>query len=290
MNNIQIYQIFYDEKSKNEILDGFIPLDNTSSKGEGAEWYEFRAIRDFLNNHELSDDTVYGFVSPKFTSKTGLNAEKIKELIAKDINDYDVFMPTVHYYHIAFFLNPFEQGEYAHKGIIDLTKKVIDRLSWNFDIDNLVSSTDSFTFCNYIFAKKSYWIKWKKMADAFYNLVENDYTNLGEQLRGDTAYKGNKAAFRTFIQERFPAILLAKEFFNIKVFDTKKFFISPMFGPSKKQNFSHSAFEMCNIMKKFYLMTGDVRYLNSFFAIRSTIQVSSGLKDFIEPRQYNIGL
>ena len=48
--NLEIYQIYYSEKTR-EILDpSFIPLDNTQNNR--ADWWEYWPIRNFLLNKE----------------------------------------------------------------------------------------------------------------------------------------------------------------------------------------------------------------------------------------------
>lgn len=79
--SLNIYQIFYDSETRNKILPGFIPLDNTSNLR--PDWFEFLVILNFLNTNELKDDDWYGFLSPKFFEKTGINSDFVINIIQK---------------------------------------------------------------------------------------------------------------------------------------------------------------------------------------------------------------
>src|SRR5471030_756581 len=70
-----IYQIYYDESSRRMLDTGFIPLDNTSN--ERPDWFEFWVIRRFLLNTPLQEGAWYGFFSPKFRIKTGLDSNQV---------------------------------------------------------------------------------------------------------------------------------------------------------------------------------------------------------------------
>lgn len=90
MSAIYIYQIYYNEQTRAQLDPGFIPLDNTDNLY--PEWYEFWVIKNFLEQNDLADESFYGFLSPKFGTKTGLAAEQLKALMAPHQADTDVFL------------------------------------------------------------------------------------------------------------------------------------------------------------------------------------------------------
>ena len=57
---IHIYQIYYDQATKQALDPGFIPLDNSNT--ERPDWYEFWPIRKFLKENQLQEDYWYGFL------------------------------------------------------------------------------------------------------------------------------------------------------------------------------------------------------------------------------------
>jgi hypothetical protein len=56
---INVFQIFYDDRSRRSLDGGFIPLDNT--RNERPDWFEFWVIRDFLRNNRLDANAWLAF-------------------------------------------------------------------------------------------------------------------------------------------------------------------------------------------------------------------------------------
>lgn len=280
MAQVQVYQIFYNEQTRNQIDPFFIPLNNSIEADAQPEWYEFGAIRNFLNTHELDDDTFYGFVSPKFTVKTGLYGEQLIELIKGLRGNPDVFMPIYGYAQICYFLNPFEQGEVFHRGITEITQRVIHHLNWNIDLSQLVSTTSTFNFSNFIFAKKEYWQIWLRYTNQFYDLVEHDNSSLGQSLRQHTSYDGsrrsvkNTTPMRTFIQERLPALIFHHHDFSVLRYEIEDFpLLTSLFKPIQTM-YDYSKFRLCNLLKQEYLDTGNPKHLEAYWQIRKLIELT----------------
>ena len=55
----RIYQICYSKETLANVPVGFLVLDNVAN--ERPDWREYWAIRNFLLNNYLSEDTLYGF-------------------------------------------------------------------------------------------------------------------------------------------------------------------------------------------------------------------------------------
>ena len=83
MQNIKIYQIFYDYLTKKSIQPGFIPLDN--SENLRPDWFEFWPMLNSFRKNEIKEDTWYGFLSPNFTLKTGFNSDTVLKIIKNTI-------------------------------------------------------------------------------------------------------------------------------------------------------------------------------------------------------------
>ena len=145
MSAIHLYQIYYNEQTRAQLDPGFIPLDNTDNLC--PEWYEFWVIKNFLEQNDLADSAFYGFLSPKFGTKTGLAAEQLKALMVPHQADTDVFLVATAWSQLAYFQNPFEQGEFWHPGIFDLSQQVVDALGLDIRLDELVTCSHNFAFC-----------------------------------------------------------------------------------------------------------------------------------------------
>jgi len=115
MHQSYIYQIFYDDLSKQNLDKGFIPLDNSSS--EHPDWYEFWPILRFLRETPLNDGVWYGFLSPKFGTKTRLDSTMVYEFLQR-YSHADAAIFNAGWGQIAYFLNPFEQGDCWHPGLL----------------------------------------------------------------------------------------------------------------------------------------------------------------------------
>src|SRR5690349_5921280 len=107
---VSIHQIFYDDASQAQLEPGYLPLDNRANLR--PDWYEFWSIRQFLLETPLQPGRWYGFFSPRFAEKTKLGSAEVLEFV-RTIDGYaDVALFSPYWDQIAYFQNPFEQGEY----------------------------------------------------------------------------------------------------------------------------------------------------------------------------------
>src|SRR5450830_1913998 len=89
-HGINIFQIFYSEKTKSENDHGFKGLDNLANPR--PDWREYWSIRDYLINNTLNEDEYYGFFSPKFKGKTNLDAADVHEFIKHHAEEAEIFL------------------------------------------------------------------------------------------------------------------------------------------------------------------------------------------------------
>ncbi|QWD90899.1 hypothetical protein [Polynucleobacter sp. MWH-Braz-FAM2G] len=169
MNNIFIHQIFYDDISKNSLDPQLIPLDNTNGP---SDWFEFYPIMDFLQKTKLQEDAWYGFLSPKFQQKTGIPAFELINIIYRYATHANVAIFSPAWDQLAYFKNPFEQGEFAHPGLLEISQQFINEISLNIDLTKLVTYSSTSVFSNFIIAKPEYWNKWLHIAEQFYKFSQ----------------------------------------------------------------------------------------------------------------------
>ena len=79
MENHKIYQIFYNSITKISKDPGFIDMDNTLNLR--PDWSEYWPIRNFLSKETLNSNYYYGFFSPKFKEKTGLDSSAVQDIL-----------------------------------------------------------------------------------------------------------------------------------------------------------------------------------------------------------------
>ena len=264
-----IYQIFFDSESEKNLDRGFNALDNTENAR--PDWYEFWVIKKFLEKNALKENSWYGFLSPKFFSKTGLKSENVYEILDSFGDQGDVILLGVSGWdQLSYFQNPFEQGNIWHPGLLDSSQKFFDQIDMGIDLSQLVSTTKDSVFSNYLIAKKPYWDQWVNLASLFFDAVEN---NAMPELRAQTSYgsKTNLAPLKTFIQERFPSIILSNNQFKVLSADHSE--SAPIFTRLFNDDFeTRSQLKKCDLLKQKYRLTNDRLFLNEYYKVRQQIR------------------
>jgi hypothetical protein len=187
---INLYQIFYDNASKATLERGYIPLDNT--RNERPDWYELWPIRNFLLNNRLDPDAWYGFFSPRFNEKTGIEYRHFRE-------QADVTLFPRRWDHIAYFRNVFTAGELAHPGLIEMTSEFLSQKNVAIDITGLVNHSGNAVYSNNVVAKPNYWLPWLNLVEKFYDYVEREGNLNAKAIRMPTTYGARFVPMKTFI-------------------------------------------------------------------------------------------
>lgn len=226
MTRIEIRQIYYEEGGLAQVPTCFFPLNNVDGD---KSWFEFWPILNFLNNIEMEEDVFYGFLSPRFSAKTGLTPESTIAAVEGNRNK-DVILFSHKWEVLCFFLNPWEQGEVWHKGISRETQLFLDDADIDIDIRTLVTSRRNAVFSNYIIAKREYWRRWQALASKF--MLYADDPSSGLSAKG-CAYKGVEVPMKVFIQERLPSLILSDQSLSVATIDvntglTSRFFVDSL--------------------------------------------------------------
>jgi hypothetical protein len=270
MPTFNVFQIYYNETTRLSLDPGFSPLDNT--KNERPDWYELWVIRNFLRNNQVSENDWYGFLSPQFGRKTGLTAPHVYHFLELSKNRGEVGLILAEWDQVAYFLNPFEQGEIWHPGIAALSQSAFHELGHKGSLSDLVTFSGNFTFCNYIIAKPTYWREWLRLADGLFDLIENKTTELAESLRRTTSYGSilPQAPMKAFIQERLPAIILADRKFQTCTLNSSST-LPVSDSLFKIDHATRGVLQTCDMLKQRFHETGDARFLELFRDIRQLI-------------------
>jgi hypothetical protein len=268
-NKIYVHQIYYDELTKAKLDEGFIPLDNT--KNERPDWFEFWPMLNYLNSHELEEDAWYGFLSPRFQEKMGVDSQYINKVIEQHGHAADALLISPAWDQICYFQNPWEQGEVWHPGITEESQKFFDFIGYSIDLQNTVTNLNTTIFSNYIIAKKIYWLEWKRIANLFWAYVEGE--KIDGRIRKNTSYGSvkNQQPMKVFIQERFANVIIIKNKLSSIAFDQS------LNGPIFSRLFSNNSYSRkilitCDILKRFYLEKKEPQYIAIFREIRSLVR------------------
>lgn len=261
----KIYQICYSLETLENIPNGFLIMDNL--KNERPDWREYWAIRNFLINNSLSDDTLYGFFSPKFTQKTNLDYQKIQNFLMLRYNGEDVVSFSPFWDLMGVFKNTFEQGDFFHPGLMEVCQDFADRHLCGIDLKGAVTHSGDTIFCNYFLAKKSFWKEWLTIGEKLFHLSEGQETSLAVRLNEVTNYGEQREPMKIFVQERIATIcLLANKIFkclNYSSFDIGS--STTMFNTLRSESILSDA------LKRTFTETGHQVYLDQFYNIRNDI-------------------
>jgi len=264
-----IHQIYYDELTRAELDTGFLPLSNVSS--DHPEWFEFWPILKYLNEHELEQDRWYGFLSPKFIRKTGVNSNLLFQTL-KENNDQEVILISPAWDQVAYFSNVFEQGEFWHPGLMGLTQKFIDQLNLDIFAHELVMDGATSVFSNFILAKKNFWMQWKEIAQLFF-----EFSNRNKEYAQKMNGIYDQYQIKVFIQERLASLILHQSNFKTINFDDSEF------GPINNLLFENDLktrelLKKCNAMKSGYRKTKDAQFIDEYWKARNQISIKKWIK------------
>jgi hypothetical protein len=261
-SDIRIFQIFYDRQSSSLILPEFTPLDN--SKNLRPDWREFWPIKIFFEEHDLKEDTYYGFFSPKFSTKTGLKAKDVFEFIDKNSNASIIsFSPFLD--QSAFFFNVFEQGDINHKGLKAAAKLHLESFGMPFNLDTAITGHTGFIFSNYFVARAHVWKEWFRHAIFIFNAAESGQSDYGKLLIQKTTYLSQDIQMKVFFLERLINLIgyLHKDF-SIASYPPWKLNLTP----TKFSEFKEDVL-ISDLIKQKYIETSDNEYLQLFLDFRT---------------------
>jgi len=259
-----ILQIHYDDASRRMLDPGFIPLEIVGNPR--ADWREYWGIRTYFLNNDLDADAYYGFLSPIFHSKTGLQAHQVKgHMDANPGADVYTFSPTMS--DAACYLSVFEQGNRRHPEMLPLTIDLMRAVGLDVDIHTLINDFRSTVYCNYIIAKPVFWEKWFAINERMFEIAEAGDSALARKLTEVTDYGKSTVQMKVFIMERIGSLVLALmpelRVVNIPV-DAMRIG-NPMFYPCRDE------MVILDALKQAYINSNDAAYLQRYRALRHDV-------------------
>lgn len=269
MANLFIHQIYYNEETRFGLDAGFIPLDNMSNAR--PDWYEFWPIRQYLHAHleQMNEDDLYGFFSPKFGRKLGLTSSDVIGFVQQKFRaDVDAFIFSPCWDQAAFFRNVFEQGNYWHAGLLDMSTEFFKRIGQPVDLHQLITHSQNTAFCNYTIAKPKFWREWLALGEQFFQMVEAGEDDFARSFSDNTYYIGGyKYPMKTFVQERLATYILATGGYAIEAFDT---FSLPASMPMADNEYCLNLLA-CDAYKQVYVQTGQPTFAGAYQCLRNRI-------------------
>lgn len=265
--NIQVFQIFFDETSRQQLDLGFIPYDN--QKPIIPELYEFSVIYHWLKSNVLDEKTYYGFVSPSFYNKTAIASSNLYGFIGKSHDCYDAYYFTAGWDQLAFHQNVFFQGEFFHQGFYSVAKEFYHSYGGDPDILNSYASTfGNSVFSNYVVANRAYWKKWMVLADHF---MEMYLSKNIVSMYDHATYGKNGTTHAVFLQERLHSFLMMDHpELRVLPYDTT------IEGPVLTSIFvdthlNRKLLRACEALKSQYEIHGDLDAINLYRQIQAKV-------------------
>jgi len=203
-----VHQILNHYTAPSALDPGFRVLDNSANLK--PDWYEYWPIRNYLLQEPLDEAVFYGFLSPKFKSKTNLDAAQVMAFVAAVDADTDVVLLSPSIHNSAHYLNVFAHGDARHPGLLGVAERLFARLGRPTDLGTLVTDSRTEVFSNYFLARPRFWRAWLEITEALYAIAEDPADALGRDLRAPTAYRaGASVPMKIFVMERVATWLLA---------------------------------------------------------------------------------
>ena len=260
---VRLYQLAYSEESLARIEPGYLVLNNLENSR--PDWYEYWAIRCFLLNEALDDDTFYAFFSPKFGSKTGLTHAQITNYVQAHAASTDVCIFSPQPDMGAFFLNVFDQGETFDPGLIDAFCAFLASEGQPVpELRTMVMDSRQVVFSNYFVARPAFWREWLKLNEAMFAICEGPDTPLQQALTKTTTYPG-AAQRKVFLMERVASFILATQpQWRTRAADPFNF----GWSSTRFSDFPNEAF-ISDALKIAYREQGYPEYIRAFAQVRA---------------------
>lgn len=204
-----IYQICYSQATLQGRDPGFLCLECLDNPR--PDWREYWHMRRFLLDTRLSARDYYGFFSPKFKAKTGLDAAEVQTFIREHGGRPDVFLFSPFFDQGAFALNVFEQGLAQHADIQRAFTGSVALVAPEVNLGSLVMDSRHVVFCNYIVARPAFWQEWLRYCEPIFAAAEAGDTGLAESLNASTNHDGSTAPNKVFVMERVASLILSTQ-------------------------------------------------------------------------------
>jgi len=202
---IRLYQIYYDQETRQIGDPAFIPLDNLAN--ERPDWSEYWPIRRLLLKERFTDDTYLGIFSPRFGEKTGMSGTQVVDVVSRSTADIISFSPF--FDQNALHQSSFHQGEAHHEGLIPCCQAVADVLNLDLKLQELVADQTTSLFTNAFVARYSFWKVWFLAAEKIFRICEKVEGPLGEALSSGTLHGGEESTpMKVFVLERLVNLLM----------------------------------------------------------------------------------
>jgi hypothetical protein len=200
-SKVRIFQPYLAAEQLAIVDKEFVPFNNVDNpRAELREYFLFKKIFDDIDS---IDADYIGLFSYKFGEKAMLSGVDVIDFIHSN-SGHDVYLFNPYPFESYTFYNIWEQAEYYHPGILDLTEEALQRAGHQIDLNSMGRTYQITLFCNFWVANKSFWKGYFDFLQPVveFMLADSRYFNL-------TRYWHGEAAYFPFIVERLFTTYLA---------------------------------------------------------------------------------
>ena len=204
----RLYQIVWSAQARAALDPGFEVLDHLGN--ERPDWREYWPIRRFLQTQALDEGAHYGFFSPRFREKTGLDAATARRFV--EDSDADVVGFSPFFDQMAFHRNIFTHAAVCHPPLEPALRQCLQALAPGLDMDALVMDASDTIFCNFFAARPAFWRAWLALGERVFAEAEAAAGPLAALLNLPIAYgRPERAPAKVFVIERLASLLLVTQ-------------------------------------------------------------------------------
>lgn len=265
MPSVKIFQICYSDATMASVPAGMTALDNLANPR--PDWREYWPIRHYLLHNVLEDNTLYGFLAPRFSEKTGLSVAAIHEFLGQKYTGQSVVTFSPFWDLGAFFINVIEQGDFFHDGLRDATLQFVRATGLNPQVMEAVMHSGNTVFCNYFLADKNFWMKWLACGELLFALSEASFSHTDYPLNANTRYGEAQVPRKVFVMERLASMLMAMNP-ETRTLAYNTYRLPSSITPLNR--FMEQAIQ-CDAYKQAWCLTGSDVALNKFVSTRQSV-------------------
>ena len=200
--NMKIFQLYYKPEQVEFLDPAFTPYSNTDNpRPELREWYIWD--KEYENYCKQGLD-MWGFVSWKFTAKTGLTGKQVLDHIqANPEHDVYLFNPCI--VNEALFINNWEQGDIYHPNISAIGNSFLKKIGYeDYEVKEVLLDRTRTVFANYVVGNRKFWDGFMEFSRKLFSESDKD-PEFKQQVFGEglSRYAGDPTLPNfTFLIER----------------------------------------------------------------------------------------
>ena len=196
--NYKIFQICFEEDQLFRFDPLFTPFDNTENLN--PELREYQSFKRIYEEGHTKDLDAWGVFGPRWNQKLKYSANDIQNAI-KSNPGRDVYIFNFAKIICAYHYNVWEQGEPHHKGVVPVSRHVLNNIVGHDKVIDTVMYEDTMCYSSYFVATRKFWNEYM----AFLYKVKEELDNLPPEL--DKVYKSSAKYGRDMSLNLFPFII-----------------------------------------------------------------------------------